>query len=222
MSQGIDQYHELSQPPGWALKPITGGRLTGMTDINPQWRCEVMTKAYGLCGVGWKFEVIAKWTEPGPDGQVFAFADVYLYVKVNDEWSDPIPGSGGNKLVAKESSGLYANDEAFKMAITDALSTAMKMIGVAADVYAGMWDGSKFRNKARDPDVVELVETRKLFSSWSGFNHKAVEDKLPAEKLIMFAKWVAGVTDKAFDPTNVGDFRYWARSDLLKCQEALE
>ena len=47
-------------------------------------------------------------------------------------------------LVAQESSGLRASDEAYKMAITDALSVALKVLGVAADIYAGLWDGSKY------------------------------------------------------------------------------
>ena len=33
------------------------------------------------------------------------------------------------------------------MAITDALSVAMKMIGVAADIYAGRWDGSRYNEQ---------------------------------------------------------------------------
>ena len=32
------------------------------------------------------------------------------------------------------------------MAVTDAFSTALKMLGVAADIYAGRWDGSKYRD----------------------------------------------------------------------------
>ena len=40
-------------------------------------------------------------------------------------------------LVTKERDGLRTNDEGFKMATTDALSVAMKMLGVAADIYAG-------------------------------------------------------------------------------------
>jgi len=33
------------------------------------------------------------------------------------------------------------------MATTDALGTAMKMLGVAAEVYLGNWDGSKYVNQ---------------------------------------------------------------------------
>jgi len=48
-------------------------------------------------------------------------------------------------LVTKESKGLHSSDEGFKMAVTDALSTAMKLLGVGADIYSGMWDGTKYK-----------------------------------------------------------------------------
>ena len=60
---------------------------------------------------------------------------------------EPIVGVGGNHLVTKEKAGLRNNDECWKMAVTDALSVALKMLGVAADIYAGRWDGSKFRDE---------------------------------------------------------------------------
>jgi hypothetical protein len=43
-----------------------------------------------------------------------------------------------------EKIGPYNSDEAFKMATTDALSVALKMIGVASAIYEGKWDGSKY------------------------------------------------------------------------------
>ncbi len=140
----IEQFRLLAQPPAWALKEIRGGRLNGMTDIKPAWRIQAMTEAYGLCGIGWKYEVVKQWTEPGSDGQVFAFVDVLLYVKVDGEWSAPIPGTGGNLLIAAEKHGPHSNDEAYKMAMTDALSVCMKALGVAADIYMGKADDSKY------------------------------------------------------------------------------
>ena len=47
-------------------------------------------------------------------------------------------------MVANEVRGLHNNDECYKMAVTDALGTAMKLLGVGADIYAGLWDGSKY------------------------------------------------------------------------------
>lgn len=146
MSDKMELWNKVSKPPASALKKIKGGRISGMTDIKPQWRIKVMTEVYGLCGIGWKFEIKRLWTESGSAEQVLAFAEVELFIKVNDKWSDGIPGNGGNMLVAREKAGLHSSDEAFKMAITDALSTSMKMIGVASEIYEGNWNGSKYKD----------------------------------------------------------------------------
>ena len=127
-----------------------------MSDINPQWRYKAMTELFGPCGVGWMFTIDKVESSKTDDGQVVVSAKISLFVWQDTGWSEAIPGMGGSKLVAKESSGNYVNDEAHKMAVTDALGTAMKMLGVAADVYAGLWDGSKYReapaeNTSRPP-----------------------------------------------------------------------
>lgn len=145
----------VSRPPASALKQIRGGRLTGMTDVNPQWRYRAMTEVFGPCGQGWKYEIARTWTEQGTEGQILAFCEVHLWWRddIGAEWEGPIPGIGGSMLVAKETGGLRTNDEGFKMATTDALSVAMKMLGVAADIYAGLWDGSKYKEDAGQPQV---------------------------------------------------------------------
>jgi len=142
-----EKWDAVKTPPPDALKKIKGGRLSGMTDIKPQWRYQAMTETYGLCGMGWKYELIKTWTEDGSDDQVVAFAEIELFIKIGEVWSEAIPGTGGSMMVAKESSGLHTNDECFKMAMTDALSVAMAKIGVASDIYMGLWDGSKYRDK---------------------------------------------------------------------------
>ena len=147
----INTYKSLSRPPARALKTINDGRLKGKSDINPQWRYEVMTEKFGLIGFGWKYEVQRLWTEPGAQGEVIAFAQIAVFVKVGDEWSEPIIGVGGSKLIASEHSGLHTNDEGYKMAVTDAFSTSLKMLGVAADIYAGLWDGSKYIDQPAQP-----------------------------------------------------------------------
>ena len=142
--KNTELWDALNRPPKSALKPIKAGRLKGMSDINPQWRYRALTEQFGPCGFGWKYEVNRLWLDPGANGEVIASAQISLYVKLDDKWSEPIPGIGGSKLIAKESMGAHSNDEAYKMAITDALGVAAKMLGVAADVYMGLWDGSKY------------------------------------------------------------------------------
>lgn len=139
----------LARPPQSALKQIKGGRLSGMTDINPQWRYKAMHDVYGPCGIGWKYSIDRTWTEQGANGQVFMFAQVSVAIKSGDEWSDSIPGIGGSMLLETQKGSLHHNDEAVKMAVTDALSVALKMLGVGADVYMGRWDGSKYKDEPR-------------------------------------------------------------------------
>lgn len=136
----------LARPPQTALKQIKGGRLSGMTDINPQWRYKAMHDVYGPCGIGWKYSIYRTWTEQGAAGQVFMFAQVSVAIKSGDEWSDSIPGIGGSMLLESQKGSLHHNDEAVKMAVTDALSVALKMLGVGADIYMGRWDGSKYKD----------------------------------------------------------------------------
>ena len=139
-------WDSLKRPPADALKTIKAGRLKGKSDINPQWRYEVMTEAFGVCGVGWKFEIVDHWIDEGSYEQKVQNVKVLLCVLYEKTWSEPIPGVGGSMLIAKESGGLHTNDEAMKMAVTDALSTAMKMLGVASDIYRGAFDGSKYHD----------------------------------------------------------------------------
>ena len=141
----MDLYDAVRCPPKDAMKQIGAGRLKGKSDINPQWRIEALTRQFGPCGTGWTVKVVRVWSESYPsNGEVMAHAEVELRYRTPDGWSDPLPGYGGNKLVTKETNGLHVSDEGYKMAITDAISTAAKLLGVAGDVYRGTWDDSKY------------------------------------------------------------------------------
>jgi len=143
----------LHKPPAEMLKKIGGGRLKGMTDINPQWRLSAMTAHFGPIGKGWGYEIKRLWTEPGAGDEVAAFAHVELWYMDGENRCDSV-GIGGSMLVEKEKNGLHTSDEAYKMALTDALSVAMKQIGLAAAIYMGQWDGSKYRadSKPSEPE----------------------------------------------------------------------
>lgn len=132
--QNLRFYEMLRKVPEEALKEIKGGRLNGKSDINPVWRIKAMTDAFGPCGIGWKYEITKQWQEVYGQ-EVKSFTNINLYVKVNGEWSEPIPGTGGATLVEVGKSGAYVNDEGYKMSLTDALSVSMKALGVAADIY---------------------------------------------------------------------------------------
>lgn len=103
-------YEQARTVPQYALKEIKAGRLKGMTDINPMFRIKRMTELFGPCGIGWKYEITRQWFESYGE-EVKAFTNINLYYKLNGEWSEAIPGTGGSSFVAKEKSGAYVNDE---------------------------------------------------------------------------------------------------------------
>lgn len=152
-------YEKARLVPESAIKPIASGRLKGKSDINPVYRIKRMTEIFGPCGFGWKYEIVRQWLEPFGN-EVKAFTLINLYVKLNGDWSDAIPGVGGASFVAQEKSGTYVNDECFKMSLTDALSVSMKALGIAADIYYSK-DGNNANpgdSKYRDGTINSAAE----------------------------------------------------------------
>jgi len=133
----LDIYNKVRTVPNEAKKSIGGGRLKGMTDINPMWRIKTLTEQFGPCGLGWYYDIENERLEEGANGEKVAFVRINLYVKFGDVWSKPILGTGGSSFIADEKNGLYTSDECFKMALTDAISVSCKALGVGADIY---WD----------------------------------------------------------------------------------
>lgn len=154
----LELYNRVRAVPEEARKTIDGGRLSGMTDINPMWRIRKLTEEFGPCGVGWKTTEIRYETIPA-DGLLAVKCTLHLQIKTGQEWSEPIFGVGGSMLVAKERSGKYVDDEAYKKAYTDAISVACKALGFGADVY---WDKdpTKYTQPAQNPSPPTAEETK--------------------------------------------------------------
>ena len=153
--ENLEIYERVRQVPTSAQREIQAGRLKGKTDINPMWRIKALTEQFGPCGIGWKYTITDKRLENGANNEVSAFVDIDLYIKVDGEWSDAIPGTGGSAFVASERNGLYTSDECYKMALTDAISVACKALGFGADVYWAK-DATKYtqRPERQQPNEV--------------------------------------------------------------------
>jgi hypothetical protein len=118
------------------------------TAVKPIWTIKRMTEQFGPAGTGWgmdepRFDVVNAGDE------ILVFCTVHLW------YVEPAVGSkvagvygvGGDKVMGKNKYGAFTNDEAFKASYTDALSNAMKQIGVAADIHMGLFDDSKYRRE---------------------------------------------------------------------------
>lgn len=168
-------YNKIKEVPKEAQKPITGGRLSGMTDIKPMWRIEKLTEVFGPIGLGWYAPITKREIIDGANGEKIAVVDINLFVNYKipydleeDLWSEPIIGTGGSSFIAKEKNGLYTSDECFKMAYTDALSVACKMLGMGANVY---WGDSKYDTSKK---IETEEEARNLQITFGKYNGKTI------------------------------------------------
>ena len=153
----LEIYEKFRNVPESAKKKITGGRLNGFTDINPMWRIKMLTEQFGPVGIGWHYDITDQKLEKGANDEIAAFVKINLFVKHKEDWSKPIQGIGGSMFVNKEKNGMYTSDECFKMALTDAISTSCKALGIGADVY---FERDKMDGNKPKPDTKpELVPT---------------------------------------------------------------
>ena len=180
MSINLKIWNDIKRPPSSVLKKIDFGYLKGKSDINPQWRLMAMTQAFGVVGHGWTYRIVRTWSETGSDGQVMAFSEVAVKTKLNGEWGEEFFGTGGSTIVEFSKGNLKSNDEGYKMATTDALSVAFKAVGVAADIYLGCFDGSKY---VKDVDEA-FTDTEELLKE----AREKMESAKTIEELQAFAR----------------------------------
>ena len=156
--ENMEIYEKFRNVPENAVKPFDNGSFKG-TDINTMWRIKCLTEQFGPVGKGWYIRPERTWKEDIVD-EVYVFMDISLFVKYpgETEWSAPIYGTGGNKLVkyVKSSDRYKGSDEAYKMAATDAFGNACKYLGIGADVY---WENDK--TKYTEKEEISPVERKK-------------------------------------------------------------
>lgn len=166
MSNNLEIWNKVKQPPTGALKQINFGYLKGKSDINPQWRIMAMTQAFGMVGHGWTYRIVRTWSEEAADKSVMCFAEVAVKTKHDGVWGEEFSGIGGSEIVELAKGVPKANDEGYKKAVTDALGVAFKAVGVAADIYFGNYDGSKYLSNIdnayhSEDELVEKFEVAK-------------------------------------------------------------
>jgi hypothetical protein len=160
-------WNRLKRTDPKATKPFTrSGGFRG-TQIDPTWRLQMMTEAFGPIGKGWGYEQL-EWTVQ--ERMVFICCRVWYVHPETGEVLYTGPQWGGTELVQRNRDGTERPiDEAFKMSITDAVGKCCVQIGLAADVYMGQFDDSKYRmeseayftaksNPDTQPEAIEKFE----------------------------------------------------------------
>lgn len=210
MNENLNIYNAVREVPKDAQKPIQGGRLRGKTEIRPMWRIEKLTELFGPAGFGWYTEIVRQWFESTSTGEVAVFCLLNLYVKIDGEWSKPIEGLGGNKFIEKEKNGLYVEDEAVKMAYTDALGVACKSLGFGSDIY---WGGERSKyHKPTTPDYSQEAMEREPQKEI----RRRVEEPAPADNNLDLA---IALNDMQSAPTLAECKRIWSQWPMFQTNE---
>lgn len=146
VAENLRLWDALKRTDPRATKPFTrSGGFRG-TQIDPAWRLQAMTEAFGPVGQGWGYEQI-EWTIV--ERMVFTCVRVWYRDPKTGEKCFTGPQWGGTELMRRRRDGSEEpNDEAFKMSVTDALGKCLLQIGLAADVYLGLFDDSKYRGES--------------------------------------------------------------------------
>lgn len=128
-SSNLEIWNQLSTTPKEVQKTYFRGNKQ-LTAIDPTYRNKRLTELFGPAGFGWGFWVDEQWSEELCNNQ-YCFATVTLWRLGNSERQPIATYTGGTRVYAGEA------DEAYKSAITDALTKCASVLGFGADIYDG-------------------------------------------------------------------------------------
>ena len=168
-------------------KMDTGAKLTS---ISPMWQIKRFTEKFGQCGKGWGFTVTySEIVDGGPmmkdkikdeHGNPRNFGPSKIHTARVELWYNDngtrytIEGTGHTKFVYMTNYGPTTDEEYEKKSITDALTKAMSMLGMSADVRMGLFDDHNYvaelqRNEAiegAEDKMAEKVKQSQEFEEW--------------------------------------------------------
>jgi hypothetical protein len=142
----LEFWNALKRTDPKATKPFQRpGGFRG-TQIDPAWRLQIMTEVFGPVGKGWGYEQL-EWTVA--ERMVFICCRVWYIDPQTGEKYFTGPQWGGTEMVRRNRDGTERpDDECFKMSMTDAIGKCMLQVGLAADIYLGQFDDSKYREES--------------------------------------------------------------------------
>jgi hypothetical protein len=148
MTDNLSLWKSVERTDPAHVKPITGKSYKGSSPA-PHWIVRKATETFGPIGIGWGFDI--KLSEFVPtDAGVMHFATVRVWY-IWDGKRGEAEHIGGTAFAGKRKDGTpFADEDAPKKSVTDALVKALSMIGFAGDIFLGRWDDSKYQAELRE------------------------------------------------------------------------
>lgn len=144
-------------------KEVKFGRK--FTTIDAQYQVQRATEIFGPVGQGWAYSV--KYDYISQAGFVLAIADVTVSYYDGETPCQYGPVRATNILI-KPGKGdpltAFVDEDAYKKAMTDALTKALSHLGFSADVFLGQYDDNRYVNQLKQ----EFAEAKKIKSAPAG------------------------------------------------------
>ncbi len=142
--------------PAHTKKVSQGGRQ--FTTVDAYHQFQRMTEKFGPVGEGWGWTV----QEQGTLGSA-VWVRILFWWTLPDS-SDPLNQNSyqvyGGARWKKQSGEDFDPDEAFKKALTDALTKAMSYLGMNADIFQGRFDDNKYVEQRQQEARKETAEKK--------------------------------------------------------------
>jgi hypothetical protein len=123
---------------------ITGKPYQGNSP-KPHWVIWKLTERFGPVGKGFGWEVLYQAYVPGiphQDGtEMLHECRIRFW---HGDRSNGMESYGATKALYKGRNGWVSDEDAAKKSLTDAITKAASWLGVAADIFMGRWDDSKY------------------------------------------------------------------------------
>lgn len=162
----LELYNRIRSVPKEAQSQVSYGAMK-LTAINPMYRLKVLTEEFGPCGEGFRFEILKDDIVEVKDAngtvtESCEYMTVALYYRLeNGEWSDPVVGFGGNKIISTNNNGKRVIDEdAKKKCYSDAIGICCKNLGLGADIWWSNDPGDKYGAEYKQVPQKDVAETK--------------------------------------------------------------
>ena len=139
MSDNLKIWEALEDVDPKYTKAITGKPYKG-TSPNPHYIVRMLTEQFGPVGVGWGCRVVSEGFQPLGD-EVLHWCRVEMW---HTDRGNTFEAYGQTKALSQTRNGLKSDEDAPKKSYTDAMVKAASYVGVAANIFLGRWDDSRF------------------------------------------------------------------------------
>jgi hypothetical protein len=183
-----------SVTPTTAIKAVSlGGRK--FSSINSMYMVQKATEIFGPVGIGWGWEIMEERYDQGhpihaallPNGDNATPAMQVTHTLLLKLWYEldgrrgELTQYGHTLFISKASGAITSDPEAPKKSLTDAMKKCLSLLGIASDVYLGMYDDAEYvegiktreRIDAADDQAQERLTMRGEYLEWEKRNAEA-------------------------------------------------